>query len=133
MHRWNEHKVGVFLMKVRLGKTLRFEAAHFLPKVPEGHKCRRIHGHGFVVDISIEGDVDPELGWLIDFNTIAEAWAPLYAQLDHQLLNEVEGLENPTSEYLAKWIWDRLKPSLPCLKELTIHETCASRCTYWGE
>lgn len=120
-------------MKVRLQKTLRFEAAHWLPKVPEDHKCRRIHGHGFKIDISIEGDVDPEMGWLLDFNTIAEAWAPLHKQLDHHLLNDIEGLENPTSELLAKWIWDRLKPSLPMLSELTVHETCASRCTYWGE
>jgi 6-pyruvoyltetrahydropterin/6-carboxytetrahydropterin synthase len=120
-------------LKVQLEKTFRFEAAHFLPKVPDCHKCRRIHGHGYVIDVAIEGEVDPELGWLIDFGDLAIAWEPIHATLDHQLLNDIEGLENPTAELLALWIWERLKPSIPMLSRVTIHETCASRCSYFGE
>lgn len=120
-------------MKVRLEKTFRFESAHFLPRVAEDHKCRRIHGHSYVVDIAVEGEVDPEMGWLIDFGEIAEAWAPLQKMLDHHLLNDIEGLENPTAETLAAWIWERLQPKIPILCEITIHETCASRCIYRGE
>lgn len=120
-------------MIVQLEKTFRFEAAHFLPKVPEGHKCRKIHGHSFVVDVTIEGEVDPEMGWLMDFAEILDVWKPIYEQLDHQLLNDIEGLENPTSELLAHWLWQRMKPELPGLIEIVVNETCLSRCRYKGQ
>lgn len=120
-------------MRVRLVKDFRFEAAHLLPKVPVGHKCARLHGHSFRVDVEVEGEVDDDLGWLIDYAEIADAFAPLREQLDHHYLNEVEGLENPTSEILAKWIWDRMKPALPVLRRIVVHETCTSRCMYDGE
>ena len=120
-------------MHVRLVKDFRFEAAHRLPRVPEGHKCARLHGHSFRVDVEVEGEVDPELGWLIDYADIKEAFAPLHEQLDHHYLNEVEGLENPTSEVLAAWIWTRLRPRLPLLRSVTVHETCTSRCVYEGQ
>lgn len=119
-------------MKVRLEKKFRFEAAHWLPRVPEGHKCRRMHGHSFMVDVVVEGNVDPETGWLIDFADLTQAWQPLHDQLDHFCLNDVEGLENPTSEHLCLWIWNRLKPVLPPLVEVTVHETCTSACQYRG-
>ena len=119
-------------MHVRLVKTIDFEAAHFLPTFPEGHKCRRLHGHSYKVDIVVEGEVPPEQGYLIDYAEIKVAFEPLKQQLDHSCLNEVEGLTNPTSEMIAKWIWDRLKPRLPLLAEVVIHETCSSRCEYRG-
>lgn len=120
-------------MEVELTRDFRFEAAHRLPRTPEGHKCRRLHGHSFRVTVEVKGEVDPETGWLIDFADIKEAWRPLDERLDHYFLNEVEGLENPTSENLARWIWERLEPRLPLLSAVTVHETCTSACTYRGE
>lgn len=120
-------------MNVRLVHEFRFEAAHRLPKVPPQHKCARLHGHSFRVEITVEGPVNPDTGWFIDFSEIYEIWLPLWQQLDHYYLNEVEGLENPTSEVLAKWIWDRMILQLPCLKKVTLFETCDARCEYEGQ
>ena len=119
-------------MFVRLVKDFWFEAAHRLPMVPPGHKCSRLHGHSFHVAIEVAGETDPDLGWLIDYADIKAAYAPVHDQLDHRYLNEVDGLENPTSEVLAAWIWDRLAPALPQLSKVTVHETCTSRCVYEG-
>jgi 6-pyruvoyltetrahydropterin/6-carboxytetrahydropterin synthase len=119
-------------MRARLERSYRFEAAHFLPKVPPGHKCARLHGHSYLIEIAVEGEVDPELGWLIDFAEIDEHAAPLVRQLDHQVLNEIEGLANPTSELLAAWWWHRLAPGLPQLCEVVVSETPTSRCVYRG-
>jgi len=119
-------------MQVRLSKKFRFESAHLLPRAPEGHKCRRLHGHSYQVELIVEGEVDAASGWLIDYAEIKEAFAPLHAQLDHHYLNEVEGLENPTSENLACWIWDRLRGKLP-LSEVRVEETCTSACSYRGQ
>ncbi|WP_030419645.1 6-carboxytetrahydropterin synthase QueD [Streptomyces sp. NRRL F-5065] len=110
-----------------------FEAAHRLPNVPEGHKCARLHGHSYKVIVHVEAPVDPETGWVMDFGDLKKAFKPLEAQLDHYYLNDIEGLENPTSEVLARWIWERLKPTLPDLSALTVRETCTSGCTYRGE
>ncbi|MGK5729990.1 6-carboxytetrahydropterin synthase QueD [Streptomyces sp. URMC 124] len=110
-----------------------FEAAHRLPNVPEGHKCARLHGHSYRVIVHVEAPVDPESGWVMDFGDLKKAFKPLEAQLDHYYLNDIEGLENPTSEVLARWIWERLKPTLPDLSALTVRETCTSGCTYRGE
>jgi 6-pyruvoyltetrahydropterin/6-carboxytetrahydropterin synthase len=109
------------------------EAAHRLPNVPEGHKCARLHGHSFLVEIHVSGPVGEETGWVMDFANVKAAFAPLFERLDHRYLNEIEGLENPTSENLARWIWRRLKPDLPPLSKIVIHETCTSGCTYRGE
>lgn len=114
-------------------KEITFEAAHLLPSVPPGHKCGRLHGHSFKVEIHIRGQVGPQSGWVMDFTEIKEAFAPLFEQLDHHYLNEIQGLENPTSENLARWIWQRLKPRLPSLCRLVISETCTSGCIYQGE
>ena len=103
-------------MRVRLEKKFRFEAAHWLPEVEGEHKCRRIHGHGFTVEIAVEGEVKPEKGWLIDFNEITEAWEPLQAELDHKYLNEIEGLESPTSENLSFWICASIRTLLACVQ-----------------
>jgi len=119
-------------MRVELRKTFQFEAAHRLPHLPEAHKCRRLHGHSFQVEIVVAGECDARLNWLIDYADLAEAFRPLWEQLDHRYLNEVAGLENPTSESIALWIWDRLKPCLPLLLEVVVAETCTARCVYRG-
>jgi 6-pyruvoyltetrahydropterin/6-carboxytetrahydropterin synthase len=113
-------------------KEISFEAAHRLPNVPAGHKCERLHGHSFRVEIHLRGPVDPQAGWVLDFGDIKKAFAPIYDQLDHRYLNEIDGLENPTSEVLARWIWRRLKPRLPELCKLVVRETCSSGCIYEG-
>ncbi|MFI9640461.1 6-carboxytetrahydropterin synthase QueD [Micromonospora sp. NPDC051925] len=109
-----------------------FEAAHRLPHVPAGHKCARLHGHSYRVQVHVEGDVDPEAGWVMDFGDLKKAFEPLRERLDHYYLNEVPGLENPTSEVLARWIWDRLIDQLP-LSAVMVRETCTSGCVYRGE
>ncbi|WP_405625026.1 6-carboxytetrahydropterin synthase QueD [Streptomyces sp. NBC_01396] len=110
-----------------------FEAAHRLPRVPDGHKCARLHGHSYKVSVHVEAPVDPNLGWVMDFGDIKRAFKPIDAQLDHYYLNDIEGLENPTSENLARWIWDRMITELPDLSAITVRETCTSGCTYRGE
>ena|SRR5690606_20849143 len=113
-------------------KTFTIEAAHRLPNVPEGHKCSRLHGHSFRIEVHVSGDIEPELGWVMDFADIKAAFRPLYDRLDHHYLNEVEGLENPTSEQLARWVWERLEPAIPLLSAVVVHETCTSGCRYTG-
>jgi len=119
-------------MNVQLVHEFRFEAAHRLPKVPEGHKCARLHGHSFRVELAVAGPVDPATGWFIDFQHLYEAWKPLYDALDHNYLNDVPGLENPTSEFLARWVWERIRDALPSLCRVTVYETCEARCEYEG-
>jgi 6-pyruvoyltetrahydropterin/6-carboxytetrahydropterin synthase len=114
-------------------KEFTFEAAHRLPHVPEQHKCRRLHGHSFRCEVHVSGPVDPAAGWVIDFADIKAAFEPLHSVLDHNYLNEVEGLANPTSEVLARWIWQRLKGRLPGLSMVVLRETCTSACVYRGE
>jgi 6-pyruvoyltetrahydropterin/6-carboxytetrahydropterin synthase len=120
-------------VKIELRKTFQFEAAHLLPRLPKTHKCRRLHGHSFKVEIIVAGECDPKLGWLMDYADIAKAFEPIWEKLDHRYLNEVAGLENPTSEEIAVWIWRRLKPGLPLLREVVVAETCTARCVYRGE
>ena len=109
-----------------------FEAAHRLPNVPPDHKCARLHGHSFHVRVTVTGPVDPKLGWVIDFADVKKAFAPLHTVLDHHYLNEIEGLENPTSEVLAQWIWGWLEPELPMLSAVEVRETCTVGCVYRG-
>ena len=119
-------------MKTELKKTFNFEAAHRLPQLPDSHKCSRLHGHSFVVEVVVEGDVNPALGWFVDFHDIKSVTSPLIDALDHTYLNDIEGLEIPTSENIALWIYDRLQPDLPGLKHVTVCETRTSSCTYNG-
>lgn len=114
-------------------KEFSFEAAHRLPNVPAGHKCARLHGHSFRIEIHVRGAVGVDTGWVLDFAEIKEAFAPLFAQLDHNYLNEIDGLSNPTSENLAKWVWDRMRPRLPSLSKVVVRETCTSGCIFVGE
>jgi 6-pyruvoyltetrahydropterin/6-carboxytetrahydropterin synthase len=114
-------------------KEFTFESAHRLPNVPPGHKCGRLHGHSFRVEARVQGPVRAESGWVMDFADVSAAFKPLHERLDHYYLNEVEGLENPTSENLARWIWERLRPRLPQLSAVVVRETCTSGCVYRGE
>ena len=120
-------------MRVQLTKTFHFEAAHDLPSFPQGHKCRRLHGHSFRIDVVVEGEVEPSKGYLIDFGDIKRLVDPLIKRLDHYYLNEIEGLENPTSENLARWIWQKIASELPVLAAIRVHETCTSTCEYRGQ
>lgn len=115
-----------------LFRVFQVEAAHFLPKVPEDHKCRRLHGHSFRIEIHVTGEVGEDTGWVMDFADLKRVFQPLYDQLDHHLLNDIDGLENPTSENLARWIWARLKPELPLLSRVVVQETCNAGCSYEG-
>jgi len=117
---------------VRLVREFGFEAAHRLPNVPDGHKCARLHGHSFRVELVCEGEIDAASGWLLDFADVKKAFEPLRERLDHRYLNDIDGLANPTAENLARWIWCRLKPSLPQLTQVAVAETCTSRCEYRG-
>ncbi|MGH8510610.1 MAG: 6-carboxytetrahydropterin synthase QueD [Gammaproteobacteria bacterium] len=114
-------------------KEFSIEAAHLLPHVPEGHKCRRLHGHSFRIAIHVRGPREPKSGWVMDFAEVGEKFQPLFETLDHHCLNEIEGLENPTSENLARWIWQRLKPVLSQLTKVVVRETCTAGCVYQGE
>lgn len=113
-------------------KEFTIEAAHWLPNVPEGHKCQRMHGHSFRIQVCVDGPVDARLGWVMDFADIKAAFEAIEDQIDHRCLNDVEGLENPTSENLARWIWDRLRAALPNLSRVVVRETCTSGCVYQG-
>lgn len=119
-------------MKTIIFKDFQFEAAHYLPHVPKTHKCRRLHGHSFFVRLELTNKINEKKGWIIDYSEIKLAFQPIYNQLDHNFLNDIPGLENPTSEILAKWIWDHLKPNLSILSAVTIKETCNSGCIYKG-
>jgi len=107
-------------------KVFQIEAAHRLPRVPEGHKCARLHGHSFRIEVHVAGLPDPHSGWVMDFADVKAAFAPLFEQLDHHYLNDIEGLDNPTSEMLARWIFQRLRERLPGLDKVVVHETCTS-------
>lgn len=115
-----------------LERSYRFEAAHCLPHASEAHPCRRLHGHSYRIDVRVTGSAGEKSGWVIDFADIDAVVEPICAQLDHQLLNDITGLENPTSEVLAGWLWERLAPDLPGLSAVRVAETPDSACTYRG-
>ncbi len=114
-------------------KEFTFEAAHRLPNLPADHKCSRLHGHSFRIAIHVSGSIDSEKGWVIDFADLKAIFEPILGQLDHYYLNDIKGLENPTSEVIAKWVWDKLHPLLPQLSKIELYETCSAGCTYCGE
>jgi 6-pyruvoyltetrahydropterin/6-carboxytetrahydropterin synthase len=124
-------------------RVFQVEAAHFLPNVPEGHKCARLHGHSFRIEVHVSGPVGEQDGWVMDFADLRRIFQPLFDQLDHHCLNEIEGLENPTSENLAKWIWQRLIVGLQGggpgeanqkkLSKIVVQETCNAGCIYHGD
>lgn len=117
---------------MKIVQAFTFEAAHRLPHVPQSHRCHRMHGHSYRVDLHLEGPVDPATGFVADFFDVEAAFGPLLARLDHHCLNEIDGLENPTAEHIAIWIHDRVKPLLPALSRVVVHETPMSRAEYDG-
>jgi 6-pyruvoyltetrahydropterin/6-carboxytetrahydropterin synthase len=119
-------------MSTTIFRAFTIEAAHRLPNVPVGHKCSRLHGHSFRIELHVTGAVDAHSGWVMDFAELKSAFQSTYDRLDHHYLNEIPGLENPTSENLARWIWKEMKASVPQLSKVTIHETCTSGCSYDG-
>jgi queuosine biosynthesis protein QueD len=120
-------------MTVELSRKYDLSAAHHLPRVPEGHKCKGLHGHSFMIEVVVRGDVDPGTGWLMDYAEIDRHVSPVLGELDHRTLNEIPGLENPTSEILCGWLWKRLENSLPGLQRVSVSETGASACHYYGD
>ncbi len=120
-------------MQAELVRTFRFEAAHSLPNVPAGHKCRRFHGHSYRVDIHVAGEVDGRTGMVMDFGRIKQVVGPVLEELDHRMLSDVPGLENSTSENLAKYLWDRVAPALAGLEAVVVWESEGSRCIYRGK
>lgn len=117
---------------MEIHKVFTVEAAHRLTGVPASHKCARLHGHSFRIEIYVKGEVEADRGWVQDFADIKAAFQPYYDLLDHHYLNEVPGLENPTSENIAHWIWTRLSPALPLLSRVVVCETCTCGCSYAG-
>lgn len=124
----NTSGTGLF----ELIQTVRFESARRLPKVPDGHPCKNLYGLAFYLDIHVEGALNQETGWVFDFAEIDTAMKPLRDQIDHHYLNDVPGLENPTSEVLVAWIWSHLKPNVPGLVQLVLRENDVSRVIYRG-
>ena len=114
-------------------KEFTFDSAHSLPHVPEEHKCRRVHGHTYRLKVFVEGPLVPRLEWVMDFTDIKDAVKPVVKQLDHYYLNDINGLENPTCENIAVWIWDRLKERLPQLKRIEVFETPTTGVVYEGQ
>jgi 6-pyruvoyltetrahydropterin/6-carboxytetrahydropterin synthase len=114
-------------------RVFQIEAAHRLPHVPEGHKCARLHGHSFRIEVHVSGELGTGSGWVMDFADLKAAFQPLFEQLDHRCLNEVDGLDNPTSEHLARWVWARLRADLPGLSKVVVQETCNAGCVYRGD
>jgi 6-pyruvoyltetrahydropterin/6-carboxytetrahydropterin synthase len=119
-------------MTTTIFRAFTIEAAHRLPNVPAGHKCSRLHGHSFRIELHVTGEVDAHSGWVMDFADLKSAFQPVFERLDHYCLNDIAGLENPTSENLARWIWNEMKPRVPPLSKVVIHETCTSGCVYQG-
>ncbi len=119
--------------RTRITKSFTFDAAHWLPKVPEDHKCRRLHGHTYRLEVALEGPLDPELGWVVDYGAISGVVDPVVRELDHRCLNDLPGLENPTAEVLATWIFRRLRPELPLLVEVVVSETPRTSAIFRGD
>jgi 6-pyruvoyltetrahydropterin/6-carboxytetrahydropterin synthase len=117
---------------MKITQAFTFEAAHRLPNVPVTHRCFRMHGHSYRVELRLEGPVDLETGFVVDFFDVEHAFKPLLEQLDHHCLNEIEGLSNPTAENIAVWIWERVKPLLPQVAAVLVFETAQSWAEYNG-
>ena len=114
-------------------KTFTFDSAHSLPNVPDGHKCKEIHGHTYRLTIYLEGELEKDLNWVIDFADLKNAINPILEIVDHKLLNKIEGLENPTCEMIAKWLWNKIKAQVPLLSKVELHETPTSGAIYKGK
>ncbi|MBN2704079.1 MAG: 6-carboxytetrahydropterin synthase QueD [Pontiellaceae bacterium] len=119
--------------KMRIYREFKFDSAHWLPNVPPGHKCAKMHGHTYTIEVHLEDELNPTLGWVMDYNDLRKVVDPLIEQLDHKILNEIEGLENPTAELIALWFWKKIKPVLPQLCQVVVKENPINVCIYSGE
>jgi 6-pyruvoyltetrahydropterin/6-carboxytetrahydropterin synthase len=118
---------------MQIYKEFSFDSAHFLPNVPDGHKCKEMHGHTYRLKVFIQGELDPILGWIMDFKELKDALLPVIDQLDHKLINNIKGLENPTAENITVWIWEQIRPSLPLLSRIELYETPTTGVIYEGK
>lgn len=114
-------------------KQFTFDSAHFLPNVDDNHKCRSVHGHTYILTIYIEREPDKNLGWVMDFAEIKSAVLPVLKIIDHKMLNDIPGLENPTCELIAKWLWEKIKSLIPSMNKIELRENPASGVIYEGE
>ena len=114
-------------------KEFAFDSAHFLPNVPEGHKCKNMHGHTYRLRVCIKGEPDPHLGWLMDFKDLKDVVSKVIDQMDHKLINDIPGLENPTAENITIWIWKQIRPLLPLLSRIELYETPKTGVIYTGD
>ena len=119
--------------KMKIYKEFKFDSAHFLPNVPPDHKCANMHGHTYMIEIHVEDELDPKLGWVLDYNDLRQVVEPLVDQLDHKVLNDIDGLENPTAEHIALWFWNQIKPNLNQLVQVVVKENPTNVCIYSGE
>lgn len=117
---------------MQIFKQFSFDSAHVLPNVPDGHKCKNLHGHTYHLTVFFEGNLDSSLGWVIDFTEIKTKMTPIINRLDHNYLNDIKGLENPTCEIMCVWLWDEIKPLLPALSKIELKETPTSGAIYEG-
>lgn len=113
-------------------KKFTFDSAHFLPRVPDGHKCKEMHGHTYHLTVFMEGEPNKEFGWIIDFADIKKVIKPIIDSIDHKVLNNIDGLENPTCEEIAIWLWNKIKPELPLLSKIQLNETPTTGVIYEG-
>jgi len=118
---------------MQIFKQFTFDSAHFLPYVPDGHKCKEIHGHTYYMTVYIEGNLDKKLDWIMDFTEIKGVIKPIIESIDHKLLNNLSGLENPTCEVLVMWLWNKIKPKIPLLTKIILNETPTSGTVYEGK
>lgn len=114
-------------------KEFSFDSAHYLPNVPDGHKCKNMHGHTYRLKVFIKGKPDPSLGWIMDFKELKDIVGKVIDKLDHKLINDIEGLQNPTAENITLWIWNEIKPLLPLLNRIELYETPTTGVIYNGE
>ena len=117
---------------MELRQHFQIESARFLPNLESDHPCARMHGHSFKIILTLKGPVDPVAGWVMDYHVITKVMEPILRKLDHRVLNEVDGLSNPTSELLAKWIFDQVIQQIPLLTAVNISETPNTECIYRG-
>jgi 6-pyruvoyltetrahydropterin/6-carboxytetrahydropterin synthase len=120
-------------MRVRLIKEFRFEASHRLAHLSSDHPCYRLHGHSYRVEVEVYGEVDQATGFLVDYGDIKRIVKPIIAQLDHCHLNDIDGMQTTSAEHIVYWTWNQLKPQLPLLSRVILHETDSTSCEYCGE
>ena len=109
-----------------------FAAARYLPNLSASHRCHRLHGHTFHVELTIRGEVGRDTGWIVDFDDVDRIIGELKDDLDHRQLNDIPGLENPTTERVAEWLWARIVARFAGLYRVTVQEHPSRGVSYYG-